>query len=768
MRFVSRQRINFGLLTTFVCLTIGLARAQVPSGKVISRENSLELYGVKVIDATGITVDSTDQNGFFRVSSVGDYLFEKQGYFSRRVNIDPEAFEMVTLEEEPQNLNEVLIKTDNFQTELRQIASSISLLSPIEIQSNDQINIAPVLNMTPGVYMHNGTLTTNRITIRGIGSRNLFGTSKIRAYYQDIPLTNGSGETTIEDIELKGVGRMEILKGPSSSLYGAGLGGTIQMIPDKGLFDQFKVSGEAQFGSFGLQRYLLTANLGNKTNSGLLTYSNTQKEGYRDNNETDRQTLTLSSNHYLDEKNSLIAIANFIRLKAEIPSSLNEEDYLNDPVKAAFTWGQAQGFEDYDKFLGGLSWNHTYTDKAKQITSVFGSFNDAYEARPFNILEENSFGLGLRSRFLNQNRVFQKWLRWTAGAEFFYDRNSYQTYENLYRDFPPGTGSVQGDQLSDFSENRYYLNLFADSKLELSERASLDLGFNINQTNYRLDDNYDGNDTDFSGDYSFDTMFSPRLGFTYGFSDKNMVYAQISHGFSPPKLEETLLPDGLINTEIQPETGWNYEIGSRGRLIKDIFQYEISLYLMDVDDLLVARRTGDDQFIGVNAGQTELKGVEIGLSYFLLKSDKISISHANALSLNAHEFKEFEDLDEDFSGNDLTGVPSHTFNSQLFLDSEIGLYGYVNYYGVGKIPVTDANSVYADAYQVVNFKLGYRKNLGSNWELDLYVGINNLFDEKYASMLQINAGSFGGSAPRYYYPGEPINFYSGLRLGYAF
>ena len=369
---------------------------------------------------------------------------------------------------------------------------------------------------------------------------------------------------------------------------------------------------------------------------------------------------------------------------------------------------------------------------------------------------------------MNQSEVFQKSLRWTAGVEFFYDSNSYQTYENLYRDFPPGTGSVPGAQLSDFRENRYYLNLFADSKLELSAKASLDFGFNINQTNYRLDDNFDENDTDFSGDYSFDTMFSPRLGFTYQFNKTNMAYAQISHGFSPPKLEETLLPDGLINTEIQPETGWNYEIGSRGRMIKDIFQYEVSLYLMDVDDLLVARRTGDDEFIGVNAGKTELKGIELGLSYFILQSDKVSISHANALSLNDHVFKEFEDLEEDYSGNELTGVPSHTFNSQLFVDSELGLYGYVNYYAVGKIPIRDDNSVYSDAYQVVNVKLGYRRTLSRNWELDLYGGINNLFDEKYASMLQINAGSFGGSAPRYYYPGEPINFYGGLRLGYAF
>ena len=68
MRLVSRQRVNLGLLATFLCLTIGIVRAQAPAGQVISRENSLELYDVKVLDATGRLVDSTDQNGFFRVS----------------------------------------------------------------------------------------------------------------------------------------------------------------------------------------------------------------------------------------------------------------------------------------------------------------------------------------------------------------------------------------------------------------------------------------------------------------------------------------------------------------------------------------------------------------------------------------------------------------------------------------------------------------------------------------------------------------------------
>ena len=125
---------------------------------------------------------------------------------------------------------------------------------------------------------------------------------------------------------------------------------------------------------------------------------------------------------------------------------------------------------------------------------------------------------------------------------------------------------------------------------------------------------------------------------------------------------------------------------------------------------------------------------------------------------------EFVDLENDYSGNDLTGVPNFTFNSGLKLDTEIGIYGFLNYYFVDKIPMRDDNSVYSKKYQIVNTKIGYKNASIRKVHFDVFFGINNLFDQKYASMLLINAGSFGNNAPRYYYPGEPTNFYTGIKV----
>ena len=744
------------------------AAAQIISGKVISASNGIEIYEVQILNDKETQVGQTDRNGVFTFQNNGTYVFRKKGYYSKTLTLTDTHFLVVELNEKPLELNEVLIKTNNFQSELRKIAASISLVSETDIQSNDIVNMAPVLNMNPGVYMQNGTLTTNRIVIRGIGSRTPFGTSKIRAYYQDIPLTNGSGETTIEDIEMAGISKMEILKGPSSSLYGAALGGTIQMIPNKGLFDTFNLQANYTFGSFGLQKFLINANLGNKTNSAFLTYSNTHKEGYRENNELNRQTFSVSSNHYLNEFNNLVVIANLIDLKAYIPSSLNQDDYINNPEAAAFTWARSKGYEDYTKLLLGLSWQHDYASGLKQISSIFGSALNSYEARPFNILDQATNGFGIRTRLIKSSMVFNRELQWTTGLEFFNDLNNIKTFENLYQDYPPGTGSVQGDLLSNFKETRYYINLFAEAKYHLSKNIILDFGLNYNKTAYRLDDQFDADNNDYSGDYSFDGILSPKLGVTYQLNSNSMLYGIISHGFSPPTLEETLLPGGRINTNIQPETGWNYEIGSRGNFIKDIFNYELSIYYMDVDDLLVARRIGDDEYIGVNAGKTIHKGMEISLNYFILNKPAIQLSHKNAFSLNNYTFEEFKDLEDDYSGNDLTGVPDKTFNSQLFLNMKMGLYAYLNYQYIGAMPIRDDNSVYSDSHQLVNLKAGYRTSIGSRFQMDAFMGLNNVFNEKYASMLQINAGSFGNNAPRYYYPGEPLNYYAGLNLKYTF
>ncbi len=754
-------------LLFFLLITLTHAQQEI-KGKIIDAENNAILSNVHILNTADSTVVTSDRLGEFSLPKYGEYKFSRLGYQEKIIAITNTRFLVVQMSTKATELNEVEVSANNLSQTLKNSSTNVHVVTQKDITFANSINFAPILNKVPGIYMHTGALNTNRITIRGIGSRNLFGTSKIRAYFDDIPLTTGNGETTIEDFELSTIGRLEIVKGANSSIYGAGLGGTIHILPKKSFLNTNEISSEFSFGSYGFLKGIVDVNLGGAKSSTKIVYSNTHSDGYRDNNEYDRQTFTVTSNHFINKKNELSFVGSYVDLKAFIPSSINEDAFINNPTSAAFTWGRARGFEDTKRGIFGLSWKHQYNQNITHQTSLFTSFRNGYEPRPFNILEEKTFALGLRSRLIGTTDLFERRLNWTAGGEIFRDKHRSKTFENLYEDFPIGTGSVQGTLLSNFKEDRNYVNLFFETNYQLSEKMLVSLGLNFNKTGYDLDDNFNptGN-IDQSGSYDFDGRLSPKLGVSYLVHKDVSLYSTISHGFSPPSLSETLLPDGQINTDIQPETGWNYEVGSRGTLFENRLQFAMALFRLDVRNLLVARRTSQDQFIGVNAGRTQHDGLEASLRYRVVTNKPITVDTYLTYTLNDFIFKDFIDEDQDFSSNDLTGVPSSVLNAGIELNSTLGIYTNINVQSVGSIPITDSNSLFSNSYVLVNMKTGYKLSF-NKITAGACIGLNNIFDEKYASQILINARGFGGNAPRYFYPGNPLNYYAGVHLNYSF
>ena len=759
---------NINVFIFFLCFSFfGFAQNNF-SGKVVNIENGFELENVQIINLKTKDTIFSNGKGFFKVDVFGVYTFQKLGFVDKEINISDASFRIVQLENSAFVLNEIIINSNHLPRKLKKATTTIQVINTKDIERSNNTDFAPILNRVPGIFMQSGSLNTNRITIRGIGSRNLFGTSKIRAYFKDIPLTNGSGETTIEDFELASIASFEIEKGATSSSYGAGLGGTILLKPQNSYFQDSNIATEFSIGDFGLVKGIVNLNLGFKNNSVRALFSDTKSDGFRNNNEYNRQTFTINSNHYINQKNELTVLASYVDLKAFIPSSINEDDFRNNPEKAAFTWQQSKGFEDANRGILGVTWTYKINDNLEQVTSVFTSFRDALEPRPFNVLQENSFAVGARSRVVGTKKVFNKNMNFTFGGEVFKDTYKVKTFENLYQNFPEGNGSVSGEELSNFKENRTYYNLFLESDYEISSKTTFSVGLNLNQTSYDLKDNFmvSQNNSDQSGDFKFNAILSPKVGLSHLIADNMSIFSSISHGFSPISLAETLLPDGQINTDLKPETGWNFEMGSRGSFLQNKLNYAISLYRLHIKNLVVSRRTAQDEFIGINAGATKHDGLEMSLDYSIFKNKTVSIHPFLSYTLNNFKFEEFIDGENNFSGNELTGVPKQILNVGFDVTSKVGFYGNINYQFVDKMPITDSNSLYSDAYNITNFKVGYSKNINTDLNFNLFFGLNNIFNEHYASQILINATGFGGVAPRYYYPGNPINYFSGVRLNY--
>lgn len=632
-------------------------------------------------------------------------------------------------------------------------------------QNYSPLDLVSPINQIPGVYILSGALNTNRITIRGIGARTPFGTDKLRLYYDDIPVTNGTGFSTIETYDLENLGQVEVIKGPKGTAYGTNLGGAILLKTREPESGATLFSNNLTLGSYELIKNSLGFSHREGSFSLSLRYGHLETDGYRQNSRFDRDGLLLNTSYRLSPKSRIAVLLNHVNYTAQIPSSLSQTAFAEDPTQAAANWLAAQGFETNQYTLLGVSHNFVFSDRLENSTSVFYTYLDQYEARPFNIVDQFTNGYGLRTHFSGNFGRDGKMGEYTMGAEVYADEFNGGTFENLFGD-NNGNGSLLGDQIGDNKEFRRQYNLFADLTLPLAPRFKAQVGLSLNNTLYDFRDRFNTGAENTSAERNFSPILLPSLSLQYTTQKGHVVYGNISRGFSNPGLEETLTPDGALNPDIAQETGTNYELGTRLSLDRGRLQVNLALYRMDVKNLLVAERIGEDQFIGRNAGSTKHQGLEVALNYGISIGTRTRITPFVSYTLNDHSFVDFVDGDDVFSGNPLTGVPRHRINSGLQFQHTTGFYWNLAHTTVGGIPLTDANTLSSEPYTIFNTRLGYKRTFSKKFSAQLDLGINNLWNTRYARSVLINAVGFGGAEPRFFNPGNARNYYGSLGLSY--
>lgn len=662
-----------------------------------------------------------------------------------------------------QKLKEVVISPFYINTDLQNAPASIGILSKKDLLQNNATDISTVINTIPGVFMQSANFTTTRISIRGIGARTPYGTNKIRAFYGSIPLTSGNSETVIDDIDLQNISQVEIIKGPLSSVYGAGLGGAILLSPQLSKTQGQNAGISTVFGSYGLLKNTLNYSLNEKQGSLNLSYHKLQTDGWRDNSAYNREGITLAGELFKKKNSKLTYFSNYTYLKSFIPSSINKTMFENNPKSGAPTWVASKGYKEYKSTLGGLAYDFKINENIQNSTSVFINYKDSNEPRPFDILRQYTFAAGARTQFSGSFKIKETENQFITGIEYFSDHYKGNTFENLYQQ-NNGQGSLQGNQLTENGQKRHFYNIFSQIRTLLSKQFEIQAGLNYNKTVFELENyNLSSNQK-----YSYDGILSPQLSLLFKNSQERTLYFSASRGFSLPATEETLTSNGTINPDIKPESGYNFEAGGKFYFFNKKLYTELAVYRMEIKDLLVAKRVGDDQYVGINAGKTFHEGIEITLKHNWLINSFFTINSYLSGSLGNYEFKEYVDNGNDFSGNKLTGVAANKVNGGLIFNTSLGVYFSADYQFVDEIPLNDANTAYSDAYQIINIKAGYGFKILPSLTTSFAAGINNLTNEKYASLILPNAVAVGNATPRYYYPGLPVNYYGTISLNYLF
>ncbi len=641
-------------------------------------------------------------------------------------------------------LDELLVSTYRYHANIRQLAAPVQIIRSSNIERNEAGDLSATLNQIPGINMQSGTFQTTKFTIRGIGSRSPYSTNRTRAYLDNIPLTTGDGTTVMDDVELGYIEKIEITKGPHSAWYGSGMGGAVRFVTKQIPDNNQNIASQFSAGTYDFRKFTVYTHIPNAsgyTNLGLTSLSG---DGYRQNSNFKRKSGIVSG--LFSNKGKLNYLLTFSDVHAQTPSSIDEETFRTSPSNAAPNWLSVAGYKAYERILAGICSALPINQQWKNLLTVSGSWYDQYELRPFNHLDDRAMSFSLQD-----NVVFNKNnMTISTGIEWLHENYFWRILAN--NDL---------SELQKATELRNQYNAFFGFEGRFHPSLTFSLAGNLNATTYSVHDLFETDEIDYSGNYFNKLIFSPKLGLNYRYSDQYSIYTSIGHGFSNPTVEESLDSEGFLNPYLKPEQGWTMDVGMRANNITNTLFADFSAYYILLHDLLVTKRLSESVFYGANAGTAILKGLELQLRY--KPSELIQLT--GAFNASENRFKTFISEDIDYAGKHLPGIPE----MHAHVDMQTNLFRNWEFNAVytfsGKQYLNDANTAQTGSWQTINLRSAYTIDLGKKIQVQCVVHVNNLLNEHYASMVLINAPSFGGRAPRYYYPGMPRNFLFTIRLG---
>lgn len=649
-------------------------------------------------------------------------------------------------------LDEIVVTATRMETTVRNAARSISVVDKERIQvATQQLALDEALAGIPGLYMQNryNFAQDLRISLRGFGARSSFGIRGIKVLVDGIPETLPDGQAGVDSIDLGSAQSIEVLRGPSSSLYGNASGGVISITSELGAAEPY-VEGRVAGGDYGYSQLQLKSAGEVGSADYLFNVSRTELDGYRDHSKARGSVINSKLGVPLGESDKLLFALNLTdQPEAQDAGGINAAQAASDPSSARdqnvlFDAGEALEQQRFgvvyerNRDAGNLTLRNYYAwrEFANKLPFAGGGSVD---------LDRFFYGIGAQYTFNRLPDAFDL----TVGIDYDRQDDDRKRFDN--------NEGVSGDLVFDQNETVDSVGLFAQGRYEINESWSLLAGLRYDEISYDVTDRYLLNGDD-SGQLDFDRV-SPSLALNYQL-DNGVLFASFSSSFETPTTTELANPDasGGFNPDLVPQTADNFEIGykySSGNLY-----YELAWFTIDLEDELVPFEL--EAFPGrtfySNAGTSSRTGIETALAWEYDNGLRIDASY----TWSDFTFDDFvDDNGNDFSGNRLPGLPEHFAYLGLSYLSASGFSGTAEVVYSGSLYANNANTADVASYTIANIRLAYEFTPGQ-WVVRPYVGVNNLFDESYNSNIRINA--FGG---RYFEPAPERNYYAGVVVNFS-
>ena len=634
-------------------------------------------------------------------------------------------------------LKEVSLKAPKTQTP--------SSLLPISFSNRDlssfqgiyqQLNLQEYLGSVPGLFTQNANNYAQdlRISLRGFGSRAAFGIRGVKIIVDGIPETTPDGQGQLDNLPLGLLKSLEVIRGPSSSLYGNASGGVIYLNTlDKleGQTAKFRVS----LGAYGFQNYQLSTSLENGKTVALIHANRIKTNGYRINSGLEQNLFNVKVKQLISANSTIQLQLNYTNSPiAEDPGGLTLEDTESNWTQARQKNLDYDTYESIDHFKAGIRWFQSLGSRWDIDTYGFYSFRDFYGKLPFENggiidLNRNYFGVGTRLNYKHEEH------RWQIGLETSQQQDQRDRYLNVM--------GIQGAR--SFSQLESFRN-FGIYILDEVKWNNLLL-----RTSLRYDDSRLGADS-VSEDQIYQVL-NPSIGLSYEIYENQRLFGNFSSSFETPTLSElSSNPTGKegLNLDLDPSKAKNFELGWKGlwgktRIEANVFFIESSNEILPYEIEAFPGRS-----FYRNTGATRRRGFELS-GLYISNSWEVQASITQA----RYQFNNIE-MEE---RNALPGIPNSQFFLQIMHITPTKWKLQLTGESIGKFYADNANIVQIKDYQKIRLQGGKTITFGST-ELNFFAGINNLFNAKYFDNIRLNA--FGR---RYYEPAPGRNIFLGLSAG---
>ena len=628
-----------------------------------------------------------------------------------------------------------------------------------------QLNLSESLALTPGIAARDRQNQAQdlQLSVRGFGARSTFGVRGVRIYVDGIPATMPDGQGQLSHIDLGSASRVEVLRGPFSSLYGNSSGGVVQVFTERGEGPPV-ITPSFAFGSDGFYRGGLRA----AGSTGMLGYSlgvsKISTDGYRDHSAADRTLANARLDLSLTSGGQLTLIANRVEVTADDPLGLTRAQFdANprgvDPVALQFntrkTVTQTQGGLVYTHPLGGGNQLRAMVYTGSRDTVQFQAIPVGAQGAPTSpggvIDLERSYS-GVDLRWTAQTSLAARPLEVVAGLSYDTLREQRRGFQNF-----TGTGAsqvlgVQGSLRRNETNHADNLDPYAQATWKIDPKWTVNAGIRRSSVKFDSADQYIvGTNRDDSGSAKYSATL-PVAGVTYAATPDQRYYVSAGKGFETPTFNEIAYraSGGTgLNFDLKPSRSNNLEAGVKWRTPAGSatrLETTAAVFHTDTRDEIVTQTNLGGRSTFQNAGATRRQGFELASSLSLPQNWLAQVSYT---WLDARYRDAFLTCVAAPcatpnvavpAGNRIPGIARSSLALEAGWRPAQGLRGGVEARYLSSVQVNDANSDAAGSYFITAAHVGYVFVAGK-WRFATTARIDNLMDKKYAGSVIVNEGN---------------------------